>query len=104
MKPAKTFLAVAILALTQFAQAQKANFSTPANALQGGIWIERPQSKLITPFDKNVPPQNGRIIRYKGLDARPWMQIVGWHPNESISQKENAEIHESQLHLLTIRF
>lgn len=104
MKPAKTVLAVAIFAVAQFAQAQQVNFSTSANSLQERVWIQKPQAKLITPFSKNIPSQNGRIIRYEGLDTRPWTQIIGWHPNASISELENAKIHESQLHLLTIRF
>lgn len=104
MKPAKTFLAVAVLAAMQLAAAQQVYFSAPANSSQANIWIEKSQPKLITPFNENIPTQTGKVVRYGRMSPQPWAQAVNWHSGATISERVNAEIHESQLHLLTIRF
>ena len=59
-----------------------------------------PQSKLasLQPDAK----QNVQIERVGNMSSRPWAEIVGWHPG--VSQFPDAENHESQLVLVSVRF
>jgi hypothetical protein len=53
-------------------------------------------------FTASAATKNNQIERLGNVSSRPWTEIVGWHPGTS--QFQDAENHESQFVLLSLKF
>jgi hypothetical protein len=97
MKTNVTLLAILLAAFQAVAAPQPQplqNFSAH-NTVKGNF--SRPNSQ-------SASAEKYKIERQGNLSSRPWTEIVGWHPGAPMSAFDDAEIHESQLRLITINF
>lgn len=111
MKGKEIILAIAVCAICHGAMGANhpdlfATTKKPeTNAITATIQKKSNAAKKSVHIQPGKPkPASPKINHAGGISSRPWTKIVGWHSAAPLSARENAEIHEPQLTLVTVWF